>query len=107
MYIINPIVPSAIDLKEESIIGFAFLALLFGIGVQSISLEALWTENLKDWSKRRAINMLDKFAKTRKEAEPIINPKGMIIKPPRIPNFWRMNPVRKSCIMSVVPFMYM
>ena len=51
--------------------------------------------------------MLDKFAKTRKEAEPIISPKGIIIKPPRIPNFWRMNPVRKSCIMSVVPFKYM
>ncbi len=51
--------------------------------------------------------MLDKFAKTRKEAEPIISPRGIIIKPPRIPNFWRMNPVRKSCIISVVPFKYM
>ena len=107
MYIINPIVPSAIALKEESMIGFAFLALPFGIGVQSISLEALWIENLKDWSNNRAINMLDKLAKTRKEVEPIISPRGIIIKPPRIPNFWRMNPVRKSCIMSVVPFKYM
>ena len=51
--------------------------------------------------------MLDKFAKTRKEAEPMIRLKGIIIKPPRIPNFWSMNPVRKSCIISVVPFKYM
>ena len=48
--------------------------------------------------------MLDKPATIKKDNDPIANPRGNKIKPPKIPKLWSIYPVTISCIKRVAAF---